>query len=63
MNATSTGKILGILASVISLFNLNAVQSNKLNSYVKANMYEWVEKRKTDSEVEAMIKAEARTLN
>lgn len=63
MKPSDTGKILSIAASVISLFNLNSIQQKQLNLYVKNNMYEWVEKRKTDSEIEELIKAEASTMD
>lgn len=63
MKPSDTGKILSIAASVISLFNLNSIQQKQLNLYVKSNMYEWVEKRKSDSEIEALIKAKASTMD
>lgn len=63
MKPNDISKILSISASIAALFNLNNVQQNRLNLYVKSNMYEWVEKRKSDSEIESLIKAEARTLN
>lgn len=63
MKPNDISKILSISASIAALFNLNNVQQNRLNLYVKSNMYEWVEKRKSDSEIESLIKAEALTLN
>ena len=63
LKTTDISKILSIAASIAALFNLNNIQQNRLNLYVKNNMYEWVEKRKSDSEIEQLIKTEARTLN
>lgn len=55
MEATDLNKIASIAASVIAMFNLNSLQKSKVNAYVKENRYEWMEKRKRDSEIESLI--------
>ena len=63
MEVKDTGKILTIAATVAALFNFSDIQKSQLNTYVKNNMYEWIEKRKDESEIELMIKSEARSIN
>lgn len=62
MQIKDTTKILSIATSIAALFNFNNIQKSQLNMYVKNNMYEWIEKRKTESEVENLIKSEARII-
>lgn len=62
MEVKDTSKILTIAAAVAALFNFSDIQKNQLNMYVKNNMYEWIERRKDEAEVESMIKSEARTI-
>lgn len=56
---TQIGKMVIVVAS---LFNLNAIQQTELKNYVKLQQYEWIEKRKDDAEVEAMLKSEAQRI-
>ena len=48
-------QIAKIVATVSLLFNFNSMQENELKSYVKSQQYEWIEKRRTEQEVEEMI--------
>lgn len=52
-------QIAKIVMAVVSLFNLNAFQQTELNNYVKLQQYQWIEQRKSEAEVEAMLKSEA----
>lgn len=52
-------QILKIAMAVASLFNLNAVQEAELKNYVKLQQNEWIERRKHDNEIEAILKNEA----
>lgn len=56
-------QIAKIVATVSLLFNFNSMQENELKSYVKSQQYEWIEKRRTEQEVEEMIKNEARIIS
>ncbi len=62
MEVKDTSKILQIAVAVVSLFNFNDMQEKRLNNYVKSNMYQWIENRKHDSEIEELIKSEARRI-
>lgn len=62
MEVKDTGKILTIAATIAALFNFSDIQKSQLNMYVKNNMYEWIERRKDESEIELMIKSEARSI-
>lgn len=48
-----------IVLAVATLFNLNAIQQTQLNNYAKLQQYQWIEKRKDDAEIEALLKNEA----
>ena len=48
-----------IVATVVILFNLNSFQEAELKQYVKFEQYEWIEKRKEDSEIESYIRSKA----
>ena len=52
-------QIAKIVMAVVSLFNLNAFQQTELNNYVKLQQYQWIKQRKSEAEVEAMLKSEA----
>lgn len=52
-----------IVMAVSLMFNFNSLQESELKNYVKLREIEWVRKRKTDQEVEEMIKAEARNIS
>lgn len=62
MEVKDTSKILQIAVAVVSLFNFNDRQQKLLNTYVKNNMYGWIEKRKQESEIEELITSEARRI-
>ena len=62
MQVKDTTKILSIATSIAALFNFNNIQKSQLNMYVKNNMYEWIEKRKTEAEVESLITSEAQNI-
>ena len=63
MEVKDTSKILQIAATVIALFSFNNIKGNQIKAYVKENMYEWIEKRKSEAEIETMIKNEARRID
>ena len=52
-----------IVMAVSLMFNFNSLQESELKNYVKLREIEWVSKRKTEQEVEEMIKAEARNIS
>lgn len=52
-----------IVMAVASLFNLNSIQQTDLNNYAKLQQYQWVEQRKSESEVELMLKSEAQKIS
>lgn len=52
-------QIAKIVMAVVSLFNLNSFQQTELNNYVKLQQYQWIEQRRSEAEVEAMLKSEA----
>lgn len=52
-----------IVIAVSLMFNFNSLQESELKNYVKLREIEWVSKRKTEQEVEEMIKAEARNIS
>ena len=56
----SVGKI---LFSVLIMFNLDSIRENELNSYVKLNQTEWIERCKTESEIEQYIISKANELS
>ncbi len=56
---TQIGKIVIVVAS---LFNLNNMQQAELKNYAKLQQYEWIEKRKDDAEIEALLKSEAQRI-
>lgn len=58
-NITQIGKIVIVVAS---LFNLNNMQQAELKNYAKLQQYEWIEKRKDDAEIEALLKSEAQRI-
>lgn len=62
MRVKDATKILSIATSIAALFNFNNIQKSQLNMYVKNNMYEWIERRKTEAEIENMIKSEAKNI-
>lgn len=62
MRVKDATKILSIATSIVALFNFNNIQKSQLNMYVKNNMYEWIERRKTEAEIENMIKSEAKNI-
>ena len=49
-----------IVIAVSLMFNFNSLQESELKNYVKLREIEWVSKRKTEQDVEEMIKAEDR---
>lgn len=51
-----------IVATVVTLFNLNTIQEKKLSNYVKDNQYKWISELKRKEEVETLIKSEARNI-
>lgn len=52
-----------IVMTVASLFNLNSFQQTELNNYAKLRQYQWVEQRKSEAEVELMLKSEAQKIS
>lgn len=56
---TDGAKIAKIVMAVVSLFNLNSFQQTELNNYVKLRQYQWIEQRKSEAEIEMMLKNEA----
>ena len=58
-----TYQVAKIVAIVVGMFNLNAIQETELKTYVRLQQYQWVEKRKTEQEVEEMIKTQARYIS
>lgn len=52
-----------IVMTVASLFNLSAIQKTELNNYAKLQQYQWVEQRKSEAEVELMLKSEAQKIS
>jgi len=64
MGIVSNGvQIMKIFATIASLFNLNAAQQAELNNYVKYQQYQWIEQRRTEAEVEQMIRSEAQLIS
>lgn len=55
-------QIMKIVAIVVSSLNLNSIQENKLNNYVRMKQYEWIEQRKSEREIEEIIKSHAETI-
>lgn len=56
-------QIAKIVMTVATLFNLNSFQKTELNNYAKLQQYQWIEKRKSESEVEVMLKNEAQRIS
>lgn len=56
-------QITKIVMAVVSLFNLNSIQETELSNYAKLQYYQWIEQRKTEAEVEAILKNEAYTIS
>lgn len=52
-----------ILSSVLIMFNLDSIRENELKNYVKLNQTEWIEKCKSESEVEQYIMDKANELS
>lgn len=52
-----------IVATVVSLFNLNSFQQTELNNYAKLQQYQWIEQRKSEAEIEIMLKSEAQRIS
>ena len=52
-----------IVMTVVSLFNLNSIQQTQLNNYAKLQQYQWIERRKSEAEVELMLKNEAQRIS
>lgn len=52
-----------IVMTVASLFNLNSFQQTELNNYAKLRQYQWVEQKKSEAEVELMLKNEAQKIS
>lgn len=57
---SDTIQIAKIVAVVATLFNMNSFQENQLKNYVKMEQYSWIQQRRSEQEVEEMIKNEAR---
>ncbi len=55
-DAMTIGKI---LATIITMFNLNSMQENALKSYVKLQQMEWIEKCKSEAEIQQYIISKA----
>lgn len=51
-----------VVAIVAGVFSLNNAQQRELDNYVKLYNYEWVEKRKHDSEIESLIEEKVRSI-
>lgn len=48
-----------LVATIVTLFNMNSLQETSLKNYVKLEQAEWIEKRKEESEVQAYILGKA----
>lgn len=51
-----------IVATIITVFNLNNLQANKLQTYVNNNMHSWIAYRKNENEIETIIKNKAKEI-
>ncbi|GLG06365.1 hypothetical protein ACI3DN_16150 [Sellimonas catena] len=58
-DAITIGKI---LSSVIIMFNLDSIRENELKNYAKLYQSEWIEKCKTESEVEQYLITKAKEI-
>ena len=56
------GKIQRLVSIAVIAFNLNAGQSKQLDYYVRANQQEWIDRLRSEAEVEQAIKSEARRI-
>lgn len=52
-----TLQIAKIIITVSSLFNLTPIQETEVKNYVKLRQYQWIEQRKSEQEVEALIRS------
>lgn len=52
-------QIAKIVMLVAGMFNLSSFQQTELNNYARLQQYQWIEQRRTEAEVEAMLKNEA----
>lgn len=59
MKPADIGTITKIATTIITIFNFNNIQANKLNMYVKDNMNSWISYRKDEGEIETIIKNKA----
>lgn len=59
MKPADIGTITKIATTIITIFNFNNIQANKLNMYVKDNMYSWISYRKDEGEIESIIRNKA----
>lgn len=48
-----------IVATIITLFNMNSLQETSLKNYVKLEQAQWIEKCKEESEIQAYILSKA----
>lgn len=60
--AVTFGKIKTLATVAITLFSLNSGQEKQLDNYVKMYENQWVEQRKSEAEVELLIKDKARSI-
>lgn len=54
-----TMTIAKIVATIVTMFNLNSIQETSLKNYVKLEQYQWIEKRKDDAEIQQYILSKA----
>lgn len=50
-----TSTILKIVATIVTMFNMNSHQETTLKNYVKSEQAQWIEKCKDEAEVQAYI--------
>ena len=55
--------IMKIAMSVLSLFSFSNMQEKQINTYVKDNMYKWIAARKSEEEIESLIKSAANRIS
>lgn len=54
-----TMTIAKIVATIVTMFNMNSIQETSLKNYVKLEQYQWIEKRKDDAEIQQYILSKA----
>lgn len=54
-----TMTIAKLVATVVTLFNMNSIQETSLKNYVKLEQYQWIEQRKRESEIQQYILGKA----